>query len=403
MKSATAQTITVSFASVFSRLSVLLFLSALGHSLVLSDFQVVLFVSGVGLATQVVLDPASVGVFLVQTNGRFSGGSSWRAGFVLAISLTLPIVLAPLVAAALATDQAQLIWLGLALGIMSACESICRYARWVWQAKSRFAYFAGVDIAIGLSRIITSGAVMVWNDLELVSLLIVTLSVMLAGFASYFTNLFSRTMWSRGERVTAPRVMRGSLPFFASVAMSAGYSQIPTILLGIRGSVASAAVFTAANRFTQPTEFLPSAIGTVMLPRLLRAGTKIRKIVLVQMSVAGALGLVVAGSIYILMPIGARILNYPIESLRGTLEVLLLCLPFKFINYQLVVLAVATGRILNRLVVTGCVSAAAIVLIWSTSKEGSVSTAYVVLGSEISLTILLLLVSVPTLVKKGVK
>lgn len=395
MKALGLRSLGVASGGVLARISVLVFLAGLARGFDTETYRVLLFGVGAGLAAQVVLDPSSIGTYLLRETGPGGDRSAWALGLRLAVPIAVVVIVVPVLVVGLSGDIAvsELVTVG-GLGVLAAAESVVRYARWVWQAAERFAPYVGVDVCVAAGRLTL--AALAWSTgsgtLLVIGCVAVGIALLVAVLpAAYRAGASTPT----GSGVsTLSGLARAVAPYAGSMALSAGYSQAPTILSGLRSGVAAGALFTGATRVTQPTELLPASVASSFLPRLLSDPTGRARLFRVQMAVALAMGVAVAGVVVVIAPLASKVLALPKDEIAPILSVLALALPFKFMNYQLVSLAIASGGIGMRLRATAVVAIASVVALWFVAPYGGRSTAVVVVGAEALLFALLLAVSV---------
>jgi O-antigen/teichoic acid export membrane protein len=169
-----------------------------------------------------------------------------------------------------------------------------------------------------------------------------------------------------------------------STTFSSLQAQSPALLLGIAGTIKSAAIYGFVSRFTQPTELIPSAIAAITLPALVKAGPEARRALfhhsLWQARMIGVLvGFITVGGGY-----GALVLShqYSRQALL-TLLVLSAILPVKFGNYQNSNGTIVLGGIKFKLIQNACLAGLAVALVFALAPRGPTVVALVILGVEI--------------------
>lgn len=185
-------------------------------------------------------------------------------------------------------------------------------------------------------------------------------------------------------------------PYGASTFFSSLYSQGPAVLLGLAGSVQAAAIYSVVSRLTQPTELVPNAISAVCLPRLVMLDDhERRRAFRAQAAVAAVAGFFFAALIMAASPLLLRLFGLGFDEGWAIVLILALVLPVKFVNYQLVALSLAQGRIRARLVAGARVATVSIIAVLAVARQGAVPVALVTLGSELLLSTLLTFASSP--------
>lgn len=380
-------------ASVFARVCVLVCVSGFGSAFPAKTYIPLLYLIGVSLAIQVMLDLSSVSMYFVKMNGSLRAWRAWHQGFQLA-SLAGAVIVAVTVATAVLVDASSLSLICAAgsLAVLAASESVARHLRWVWQAQGRFFLYCSVDLAVGCGRLLV-GAGVIWTKsllaLSVSSIAVATLLLVLFGI---LTREGAANLWRDGGEVRMRRLMKELYPYVLSVLASTSYSQMPTLLVGIRSSVLDGALYTGVTRFTQPTEMIPSSISSVMLPRLVSDIARRSRNIRLQVVASLIAGVTVGLSLLVFGAVFARLLHLPWHSVHGILFVLAIGLPIRYLNYQLVSIAVAKGRIRTRMKATIVVAVGTLIALWFLAPLGGVATALVAVSADVALAIMLTIV-----------
>jgi O-antigen/teichoic acid export membrane protein len=379
----------VASAALWARLMILLVIAVGSRSLSHDSFYLLVYTLAVSTAAQTLLDPGVSSLVPVRwpTLDVDARAQIFRSGLVLQsiAGLLMAITTAAIVVAAHRGREAFEI--GVSVGCLVAVEGIARYARVRYQVNGDFRRFAAVDIVIGVGRAATAVVL-------LLSATVASFALANLVWALIFAILvYIYTRRSAGSLELA-RLAREVWPYGASTSFAALYSQAPAVLLGILGDLKAAAVYAVAARITQPTELVPSAISSVFLPRLAREWASERRATFLrQAKLACAVG--VAFALVIALGAGPILGIFSVEgrTARLVLFVLAAVLPIKFLNYQLVALALAERRVRQRLIASIVVGVASVAIVCVLAKHGPVMVAGATLASECLLCTLLLRVS----------
>ncbi|MHA3702261.1 hypothetical protein ACXR2U_08740 [Jatrophihabitans sp. YIM 134969] len=370
-------------ASVFARVGTLLWAAAFGRALPHDVYVQILYAVGVSLAVQVMLDLSSLTTYFLRTNGEYEGRSLWDRGVQVGSVVSVLIVVATCAASVLGAGTRSEVAMAIAsIAALAASEGFARYLRWVWQANAHFGRYAFVDVAIGMERfciaaaVYWTGSVGVLIGASLTAAAVLLIPTMLASRRN------ANTLWTSGGQVGLGALIRESWPYALSITASSSYSQLPTVLVGLRASVSQGALYTGVTRVTQPTELIPGSIANVALPSLISQPLARRKIATVQIAAALAAGVAVAIAAVATVPEISRFLVLPEAQVSAILVILVLDLPIKYVNYQLVALAVAQGRIKARLAATCVVAALTAVTLWFTTPYGGRAAAITAVAAD---------------------
>jgi O-antigen/teichoic acid export membrane protein len=191
-------------------------------------------------------------------------------------------------------------------------------------------------------------------------------------------------------RWTVRQLFFDVLPYGASTTCSSLYAQAPAVIIGLRGSLGAAAVYSVAVRLTQPTELVPSSMASTYLPKLVRASGRERHYILRHM-ITVALSFASLGTVLLIAssPFVLSLFAVNLGEAQIVLAILAVVLLPKFVNYQLVALAIANGRIYQRLVCAAVVAVFSVSMVYMLAPLGSVVVACVSLASELFLLSLL--------------
>jgi O-antigen/teichoic acid export membrane protein len=367
-----------------SRLSVFGVLAA-ARTLSRAEFDFVAYLIGATTAAQLLLDPGTANLVVRSARDGARWRGMWRAGLRLQGAVAVAVT-AGAVAVALAVHASRKeVVVAAALGLLAGGEGVARFARVTWQIAGAFRRYAGVDLLIAGGRIVTAVALAVSGSTRglLVACMIVALPL------ATLVPALARPD-SPGERVRLRTLLAEVWPYGASTSFSATYAQLPALLLGILGSVPAAALFSVMVRIVQATELVPASIAAVHLPQLVESNSAERAGVFrsqaglavgsgVTMALVSGLSGVAAGVLF----------GFGAGRAAAVVWILAAALPVKFLNYQLVALAIANGRIRARLVASGCVALVALVGLILLARYGAPAVAALSLGTECLLLMLL--------------
>ncbi|EGD25708.1 oligosaccharide flippase family protein [Rhodococcus hoagii] len=373
----------VTASAVISRIAVLITLVAYGHTVPLAEYQNILLIVAIAVTLQVMFDTSSLGTFIIQKSDSGSRLEDFFSGKKISFIAGIVTVCVCSFVGMVMNAGGDVVIAAFGLGVLAASESVTRYSRWVWQVKSEFAQYAVVDWALSVNRIIYSSLVFFAGSVAwATSVVVMTSATIVSAAVIAAQRCVLRDSGPTAGRASLFEFARAATPFVLGVSLSAAYSQLPTLMLGLRSDVASGATFAAATRITQPTEIAPAALANVALPKLVGRNRGRSRIVMAQLSAAIAIALVCAASIYLAVPVISQVLNYPESLIYPVIGVLVLALPIKFVNYQLVVLAIATGLIKARVIATALIAVLTLVATWIVAPLGPVQVAVVVLCAE---------------------
>lgn len=386
---ASRDVILVSVSAAVAKGSVLLFLAALAAGLAHHIYIPLLYLTGVALAVQNMLDPTSLTLYFLQTKAQYNARSCWYQGVVLSAIVAVLIVLATMVIAVVVDTHHSLVLVTAGcFAFLSGAESFARHVRWVWQASGRFVPYAAVDWGVSAGRISVAAVGYLSANLVLVALSAVAAALMLVAWSYHGTRRASADLWQGGEGATAGVVLRGVTPYAIAGVTSSAYSQLPAVMLGLRASVREGAIFTGATRFTQPTEVIAWSIAAVAMPRLAGWPSGARRVARAQILSAVGLALVTGPVLLAVGPIGSKLLGVDWPSVRPILYILVADLPIRYLNYQLATVLIAQGLVKDRMTTTVLVATLSSVALWVAAAHGGVATALVAVAADVMLALL---------------
>lgn len=353
----------VTSAAVVSRLALLAVLVAAGSADVSHvEFQLIAFALAASSAVQVIVDPNTAAAFTVVAWERCerAGFSVWRGVLRLQLAAAVLTVGALTLIVGAVADSREGVLVGMALGTTAMAENVARFARCSFQRRGQFASYAAVDATLGVCRLVGAGALLIGGIDVFLALQPLTLLVGLGWVVAC-----SRALARAGTLPPSPAgvTLRDMWPFSAGGGVSALYSQLPTIFVGAVGGLSAGAIYGVATRITQPSEVLPAAFSSVRLPELVSAPSRQRDaLVRTQVRVAATAGALIALVIVATSPFLAHHLARGAQDADVVIATLALALPFKFVNYQLVAVAVASGNAKARLLAASRVAVVSICL-----------------------------------------
>jgi O-antigen/teichoic acid export membrane protein len=388
---ATERTTLVVGGSMFARLTILLVLVAASAQLSRQSFQFVAYTLAVTTAAQVLLDPQTASFLLTKwySNTADQIRAEYRSGLILQGIAAAMVALAPLIVGLATGADGHELELGISLGVLAGVEGLCRYSRVSWQASERFGWYAAVDIALGIGRLVTVVVLLANPTLAaftmanlFVAATIITL--LIPAYRALPTPSMPAESWS------VARLFYDVLPYGASTTFSSLYAQAPAVLIGLRGSLGAAAAYSVAVRLTQPTELVPLSLASTYLPKLVQSDEKVRQAIARKMVVVALSFATVGAALLIaLSPLILGLFNVELHKTQLVLGVLAIVLLPKFVNYQLVALAIADGRIRQRLACAATVAVFSVVWVLILAPQGAIVVACVSLASELLLLSLL--------------
>jgi O-antigen/teichoic acid export membrane protein len=353
----------VASAAFCARLAILAVLVAAGVAGISRvEFQLIAYALAVTSAVQVIVDSSTAGAFTVINWDRYEGvGKSLWAGVLRLQAMAAVFVFVGVMAivGAVAHSREGLL-VGGAVGAAAMAENVARFARCRYQRGLKFKQFAAVDLSLGAARLGGAISLVAWS-LD---------AFLLAQLLSVFVGLAWVTVNWRHARRDCPfpaAATRETLvdlwPYSAGAAVSSVYSQMPAIVVGAVGGLNAGAVYGIATRVTQPTELLPAALSSVRLPFLVGT-TPERRRALVRLQVRLALlsGVIVAIVVILSAPFIARLIDHDASTTGVVIATLALALPLKFVNYQLVAIAISCGQAKARLAAAARVGVFSILL-----------------------------------------
>jgi O-antigen/teichoic acid export membrane protein len=227
-------------------------------------------------------------------------------------------------------------------------ENIARFARCRYQRGLAFRHFAAVDLTLGAARVFGAGSLIVWS---MDAFLLAQLLSVFVGFTWVAVTWRQARRDCRLPASGARETLADLWPYSAGAAVSSAYSQVPTIVVGAVGGLSAGAVYGIATRVTQPTELLPAALASVRLPFLVGTDSARRRALMRhQLRLAWVSGAIVASALVVSAPFTAGLFNHEPSVTGVVIATLALALPLKFMNYQLVAIAISCGQAKARLV-----------------------------------------------------
>lgn len=380
----------MALASLLARASILAVLFAANESLGPAARDNLVYAVGVVTALQILVDPNALANFYLASHHHFEAlrTHSFFAVARLQRILSAVVVVLPPIVVVLSGADGSWAALSVALGVIAFGENGLRFRRVLRQDREEFAAYAAVDLTLGLVRLFTAIILLV-AGVEAFALVCV-----LAGALEAWAARPKRPEGFADTHHLATRNLVGEAwPYVGTTAVTSVYSQGPVLILGLVGSIASAATYAIAARLTQPLEFLPSAIASVHMPRLVRhRASEFSQTVRRQVLVAISAAVPVSALVILIGPSLLDAFGFDSESAVDTLTILAVVLLFKFVSYQLVAAAVARGRIRARFKLSVVIAALSVVGVALVASSGSVAAAAVTLGCEVMLCLGLFLV-----------
>jgi O-antigen/teichoic acid export membrane protein len=355
-------------AASLARLAILFVLVVAAHRLTSNAFDTIVYVLAVSTAFQVLVDPGTSTLLVVKWPAADlrRRGTLVRGGLAVQVAAALCVFAATSVAGWLSSPDSSLRFAAAALGALAAAESIERFVRSPMQAQQRYRQYALVDVLIALGRVVTALALAVFGSVAVFA----GANLVAMAFALVIAVVIVAPYLRERQPLRVRALLGATWPYGGSTVFSSLYSQAPTVLLGVFGGLRAAAVYSVAARLTQPTELIPAGIAATHLPRLISEPGDRSHVFASQARIALAAGVAVA----VLLSAGAPI-ALPILGVQGhawVLVILALVLPIKFLNYQLVALAAAVGKIKTRMVMSAavaCICVGGVILLASHGPE----------------------------------
>ena len=335
----------VASAALCARLAILAVLVAAGVAGISRvEFQLVAYALAVTSAVQVIVDSSTAGSFTVVNWDRYAaiGKSLWAGVLRLQAMAAVFVCLGPMVIIGAVGHSREGLLVGAAVGAAAMAENIARFARCRYQRALEFRHFAAVDLTLGAARVFGAGSLIVWGMDAFLSAQLLSVFI---GFTWVVVN------W-RQARHDCPLPATGTRetlvdlwPYSAGAAVSSAYSQVPTIVVGTVGGLSAGAVYGIATRVTQPTELLPAALASVRLPFLVGTDSARRRaLVRHQLRFAWVSGAIVALVVIVSAPFVTGLFDHEPSATGVVIATLALALPLKFMNYQLVAMAISCGQ-----------------------------------------------------------
>lgn len=388
--------VVVAVPGLFARLSVLAVVAAAAESLGSGrEFNLVVYLLAVSSALQTLMDPGVASCLLARSVNRNPGEwwGEWRAGVRAQVLASTVAFLGTIGVAVAVSPTATALLIAASLAFLSGAEGTSRCARVSWQARHSFGAYAAVDTAIGVGRLFTALAMVVGGVVNFTAVN-VAVGVALSGVIFLAARPAKMQTSGRPAPCSVIRLLREAWPYGLSTSFSAVYAQGPGVLLGLVGTLHSAAVYSVATRITQPSELLPNGIAAVYLPRLLVAPAhERRRLFRRQAALAIVAGAAVAVTIAAVSPLLLRIFGMTLGRAEAVVLILAAVLPAKFLSYQLVSMAIAQGRIRSRLVASAAIAGLSLVLVIVVASRGAVAVALVSAFCELTLLTVLLLIT----------
>ena len=383
----TSPTARLAGGSLVARLAVLAVVVVGARALEREQFEVLAYLVAVTAAAQTLLDPGTIN-YLIKTWPTLAAQEvrpTWLVGLRLQVCVGVGTVALTTLVIGLARPEPWALGLAVALGSLSAAESVARSARAPWQAAERFSAVAAVDGCIAAGRLITAGALLAADGTAVFCAANGAVALMLLAVPLVVVRTLPPP---GGEVVPLRRLVMQVWPY--STFWPSLYAQAPAVLIGIVGSVREAAVYAIATRITQPTELLPLSVSNAYLPRLVRATDDGRMIVFwAQVRLALTLAIAATAALVVLSPLLLALFDIPFSTGGPVLIVLAVALVPKYLNYQLVSLAIARGEIRRRFRISALVAALSICAVLALASTGALTVALILLTCECLLLTLL--------------
>ena len=380
---------TLAVGSLAARAAILVVLVAAAGSLRTPSFETVAYLIAVTSAIQALLDPGA-GTYLVSVWPSIAGAearSQWRTALLVQCGTAAGVCALPILIGSMLEDG---VLVGASLGAVGAAESLVRFGRSPWLASQRFRAVAGVDGAICAGRLVTALGLVASGSVETFAVANMAVAVALLIFLVPMARSFPAPAGAR--RVSVRRLMKSVWPF--ATFWPALYGQGPVIVIGVFGEPAQAALYAVVTRLTQPTELLPLAIANAHLPKLARShGSERREIFRHQARIAVSLALGLALAIVVTSPISLAVFHLPLASSLPVLVLLAVVLIPKFLNYQLVMLAVAEGKARSRFRIAAALATLVVPAAVLLAPLGALAVAGTVLVAESLMLVLLSITS----------
>jgi O-antigen/teichoic acid export membrane protein len=374
----------VSLAAALPRVVVLLGTILAGRLLPGGSFDRLIYAISASSTLQILLDPC-VYVYLplvAPTVSRRRWAHLWVDGLLLQVLAGTSLAGLMLFLAVLTHASKSGLIASVAVGILAGLEGVARYARVEHQVRLEFGKFAMTDVLISVGRLVSF--MFLGFDPSLNSFALgcaIACAFPIASIARVYLELPLRYMPVPSSTV---RLLGKVWEYGLSTTFSGLQAQAPTVLLGIAGSIRSAAIYGLVSRLTQPTELIPTAMVSVVLPTLVRASPQARhRLFRHSLWQARTIGLLVGVAIVVF---GYGVLKlshqYSHEAIV-TLIVLSVILPVKFGNYQNGMATIVLGGVRYRLVLNACLACVAVVLVLVLADHGPVIVASAILAVEI--------------------
>jgi O-antigen/teichoic acid export membrane protein len=385
--------LTVSVASLIGRFGVLAAIVAVGHTFTGSSRDSLVFLIGATTAAQVLLDPNGVCAFVVTRwstaeAGLDAGPSALvRTGFLMVSCTALVVFATPVLFAVGKGFDSELTLAAVGIGALAAAEGLARFGRVRFQATQRFNRFAAVDLMLATGRLLVAIVVVAAASITAFAIA----NCVVAAIVLTVTLWLFLPRRSTDAKVKLTDFVRGVWPFSGGTMTAAVYSQGPLIILGVVGSIHSAAVYTVSTRVTQPLELVPASVSAVYLPRLMDPAEDRPAIERKQLKIGVVLGGAAALLILALSPVLPYVFGYQHTDASTVMAILAFALPFKFVNYQLVSIAFAHGKERQRLQAALVVAVMSVVLVTLAAGSGPTAVAGVTVLTEATLTAMLMI------------
>jgi O-antigen/teichoic acid export membrane protein len=374
----------VSVAAAIPRVVILLGTIIAGRLLPETSFDRLIYAISASSTLQILLDPCVyVYLPLVAPNvSRRHWARLWVDGLLLQV-LAGTLLAGLMFALAVITHASEGATLAsISVGVLAGLEGIARYARVEHQVRGKFGKFAMTDVVISVGRLVSFLVLEVHPSLDAFALGCAVACVFpIISIARVYFDLPWRYMPVPSSTL---RLLGKVWQYGLSTTFSGLQAQAPAVLLGITGTIRSAAIYGYVSRLTQPTELIPYAIAAVMLPALVSSDAGARRGLfrhsLWQARIIGVLvGLAVVGLGYGVLKVSHQ---YSHEALL-TLIILSVVLPVKFGNYQNGNATIVLGGVRFRLILNACLAGVAVALVLALAPDGPVVVALVILAVEV--------------------
>lgn len=371
-------------ASTAARAASLFFLVAAGFALGEGSVSTIVYALATSVAVGTLLDPQAQPMLIVDADntGAVDRGL-WRGAVRLQIlSSVLTACLASGITFAVARPGGDLAVLCLAISVAAGGEQFSRFRRTPWQLQRRYTMFATVDLFVSGGRFAAAGIFFTGMKPVMPSVILILFT-----FMSVLVALRARPGLRLGEEVGVRAAFCRCLPYGAATLASSFYSQLPAVVLGVFGSVQSAATIGFLTRLTQPPEIAAMGIATVGTERLCAAQTPTQTDAIGRKMVkaAGAIGILMAACVLAAVGPVADLANVHDAELFTVAMVLSAGMIPKFISHQLVARAVAAGQVNSRMKASIACAVLCLATVTACARLGPLAVAVGMFSSELVL------------------